>query len=65
MSITIRRRSYEVLEGELEPTVDGVTEVARPGVAIVPSNARHSVRPGADRWAAGHLVDSSKWAEFG
>ena len=33
---------YEVLEGELELTVDGVTQVARPGVAaIVPSNARH------------------------
>jgi quercetin dioxygenase-like cupin family protein len=29
---------YEVLEGELELTVDGVTQVARPGVAaIVPS----------------------------
>ena len=34
----------EVLEGELELTVDGVAQVARPGVAaIVPSNARHSV----------------------
>jgi quercetin dioxygenase-like cupin family protein len=36
---------YEVLNGELEVTVDGVTQVARPGlVAIVPSNVRHSVR---------------------
>ena len=36
---------YEVIEGELEVTVEGVTEVLRPGlVAIVPSNARHSVR---------------------
>jgi quercetin dioxygenase-like cupin family protein len=36
---------YEVIEGELEITIDGVTQVARAGlVAIVPSNARHSVK---------------------
>jgi quercetin dioxygenase-like cupin family protein len=36
---------YEVLEGELELTIDGVAQIARPGVvAIVPANARHSVR---------------------
>jgi quercetin dioxygenase-like cupin family protein len=36
---------YEVVEGELDITIDGVTETAKPGiVAIVPSNARHSVR---------------------
>jgi quercetin dioxygenase-like cupin family protein len=36
---------YEVIEGELEVTIDGATQVARPGtVAIIPSNARHSVR---------------------
>jgi len=36
---------YEVVEGELEVTVDGTIEIARPGlVAIVPSNARHSVK---------------------
>ena len=36
---------YEVIEGELEITIDGVTQVARSGlVAIVPANARHSVR---------------------
>jgi unsaturated pyranuronate lyase len=36
---------YEVIEGELEMRVDGVVHVARPGVvAIVPSNARHSVK---------------------
>jgi quercetin dioxygenase-like cupin family protein len=36
---------YEVTEGELELTIDGVTEVARPGVVgIVPSNVRHSVK---------------------
>ncbi len=36
---------YEVVEGELEVTIDGVTQIARAGlVAIVPSNVRHSVR---------------------
>jgi quercetin dioxygenase-like cupin family protein len=36
---------YEVIEGELELTIDGVTRVARPGVVgIVPGNARHSVK---------------------
>ena len=36
---------YEVIAGELEVTVDAITQVVRPGiVAIVPSNARHSVR---------------------
>lgn len=36
---------YEVIEGELEVTVDGATQIARAGlVAIVPSNIRHSVK---------------------
>ena len=36
---------YEVIEGELEVTIDGETQVARAGlVAIVPSNVRHSVK---------------------
>lgn len=36
---------YEVIEGELELTIEGVNRVARPGiVGIVPSNARHSVK---------------------
>ena len=36
---------YEVIEGELEVTMDGATQVARAGViAIVPSNVRHSVK---------------------
>jgi quercetin dioxygenase-like cupin family protein len=36
---------YEVIEGELELTLDGVTQILRPGlVAIVPPNARHSVK---------------------
>ncbi|HEY4843679.1 MAG TPA: cupin domain-containing protein [Terriglobales bacterium] len=36
---------YEVVEGELEITIDGLAQTAKPGVvAIVPSNARHSVK---------------------
>jgi len=55
---------YEVLEGELELTVDGVTQVARPGVAaIVPSNARHAVRALTDGRAI--IVDSPARPEFG
>ena len=36
---------WNVLEGELEVTIDGVTQIAGPGcVAIVPPNTLHSVR---------------------
>jgi quercetin dioxygenase-like cupin family protein len=36
---------YEVIEGELQMTIDGVTQIARAGVvAIVPGNVRHSVK---------------------
>ena len=36
---------WEILEGELELTVDGAVQVAGPGMAaIVPANATHSVR---------------------
>jgi quercetin dioxygenase-like cupin family protein len=36
---------YEVIEGELEVTIDGVTQIARAGmVAIVPANVRHSAK---------------------
>lgn len=36
---------YEVIEGELELTIDGKAGIARPGiVAIVPANTRHSVK---------------------
>lgn len=36
---------YELLEGELEITVDGTVHKATPGVAvIVPSGVRHSVK---------------------
>ena len=36
---------YEVIEGELEVTIDDVAQIARAGlVAIVPSNLHHSVK---------------------
>ena len=36
---------YEVIEGELEVTIDGVAQIARPGlVAIVPPNVPHSIK---------------------
>ena len=36
---------WEVIEGEIELTVDGVTQIARPGlVAIVPPNVPHSAK---------------------
>src|SRR5712692_11947228 len=36
---------YEVIEGELEVTIDGVARIARAGlVAIVPGSVRHSVK---------------------
>jgi len=36
---------YEVIEGELELTIEGVAQVVRRGlVGIVPGNVRHSVR---------------------
>jgi quercetin dioxygenase-like cupin family protein len=36
---------WEVIEGEVEVTVEGVSQVARPGVVgIVPANARHSAK---------------------
>ena len=40
---------YEVIEGELEVTIDGKSQIAKPGVvAIVPANSRHSVRALSD-----------------
>ena len=36
---------YQVIEGELEMTINGATQIARAGlVAIVPGNIRHSVK---------------------
>jgi quercetin dioxygenase-like cupin family protein len=55
---------YEVLEGQLEITIDGSSEIAKPGVvAIVPPNTRHSVKALTD----GHLivVDHPARPDFG
>ncbi len=54
---------YEVIEGELEVTIDGVAEIARAGVvAIVPPNARHSVKALTDGRAI--IVDHPLRPEF-
>lgn len=55
---------YEVIEGELEVTIDGVTKVARPGlVAIVPSGVPHSVKALTDGRAI--IVDYPLRQSFG
>ncbi len=55
---------YEVLEGELEVTIDGETSVVGPGlVAIVPPNARHSVK--ALTGGRAIIVDHPVRPEFG
>jgi quercetin dioxygenase-like cupin family protein len=54
---------YEVLEGELEITMDGVAQIARPGVvAIVLSGVRHSVKAITDGRAI--IVDYPRRPEF-
>jgi quercetin dioxygenase-like cupin family protein len=54
---------YEVIEGELELTIDGATQIARAGlVAIVPSNAHHSVKALTDGRAI--IVDYPVRPEF-
>jgi quercetin dioxygenase-like cupin family protein len=54
---------YEILQGELEITIDGVAKVIRPGlVAIVPSNARHSVKALTDGRAV--IVDHPSRPDF-
>ena len=55
---------YEVLEGQLEVTIDGRSEIAKPGVvAIVPPNVLHSVKALTD----GRLivVDHPSRPDFG
>jgi quercetin dioxygenase-like cupin family protein len=55
---------YKVIEGELELTIDGVAQIARPDmVAIVPSNVRHSVKALTDGRAI--IVDHPVRPEFG
>ncbi len=54
---------YEVIEGELEVTIDGTAQIARAGlVAIVPSNVRHSVKALTDGRAI--IVDYPLRREF-
>lgn len=54
---------YEVIEGDLELTIDGVSQIARPGmVAIVPPGARHSVRALTDGRAI--VIDHPVRPEF-
>ncbi len=54
---------YEVIEGELEITIDGVAQIARPGfVAIVPGNVPHSVKALTDGRAI--IVDYPLRPEF-
>jgi quercetin dioxygenase-like cupin family protein len=54
---------YEVIEGELELTMEGATQNVRAGlVAIVPSNAPHSVKALTDGRAI--IVDYPLRREF-
>ena len=54
---------YEVIEGELEVTIDGTAQIVRPGlVAIVPPGARHSVKALTDGRAI--IVDYPLRREF-
>jgi quercetin dioxygenase-like cupin family protein len=59
----LQEEVYEVIEGELEVTIDGPAKIARAGlVAIVPSNARHSVKALTDGRAI--IVDYPLRREF-
>ena len=54
---------YEVIEGELEVTIDGMAQSVRPGVvAIVPAGVRHSVKAVTDGRAI--IVDYPTRSEF-
>jgi quercetin dioxygenase-like cupin family protein len=53
----------EVIEGELEVTIDGVAQIVREGlVAIVPAGARHSVKALTDGRAI--IIDHPLRPEF-
>jgi quercetin dioxygenase-like cupin family protein len=55
---------WEVIEGEVEITIDGVAQTVRPGlVGIVPGNVRHSVKALTDGRAI--IVDYPLRPEFG
>lgn len=54
---------YEVTDGQLEVTIDGISQIVRAGVvAIVPSNARHSVKAITDGKAI--IIDFPRRREF-
>jgi quercetin dioxygenase-like cupin family protein len=54
---------YEVIDGELEITIDGVPHIASPGVvAIVPANAPHSIKALTDGRAI--IIDYPLRREF-
>jgi len=55
---------YEVIEGQLEVTIDGVAQIVRAGlVAIVPGGVRHSVKALTDGRAI--IVDYPLRRDFG
>ena len=55
---------YEVLDGELELTIDGEPCIARPGIAaVVPSNVVHGVRALTDGRVI--IIDHPARREFG
>jgi quercetin dioxygenase-like cupin family protein len=59
----LQEEVYEVIEGELEITIDGAAQIARPGlVAIVPSNMPHSIKALTDGRAI--IVDYPLRHEF-
>jgi unsaturated pyranuronate lyase len=54
---------YEVVEGELEVTIDGAAQIVRPGlVAIVPPGVRHSIKALTDGRAI--IIDCPLRPEF-
>ncbi|MGD0402928.1 MAG: cupin domain-containing protein [Candidatus Acidiferrales bacterium] len=54
---------YEVIDGQLEITIDGVPHIASPGVvAIVPANAPHSIKALTDGRAI--IIDYPLRREF-
>jgi quercetin dioxygenase-like cupin family protein len=60
----VQEEVYEVIEGELELTIDGVPQIARAGVvAIVPPDAKHSVKALSDGRVI--VVDYPSRPEFG
>lgn len=53
-----------MIDGELEVTIDGVSQIARAGLAaIVPSNGRHSINALTDGRAI--IVDHPARPDFG